>query len=68
MAQVGLKYPVYAKYAEAGGVVSYTDGDVIGKAISASLSWTQSPVDLRADDDVAETDYLYSNTVLSVWE
>lgn len=56
MAQVGLKYPVYAKYAEAGGVVSYTDGDVIGKAISASLSWTQNTVDLWADDGVAETD------------
>lgn len=38
MATIGLSKPYYAIYAEAGGVVSYSDGAVMGKATEANIS------------------------------
>jgi len=56
MAKLGLKYPVYAIATESGSSISYADGGVIAKAISANIAITTSDVKLFADDAVAESD------------
>ena len=56
MAKLGLKYPVYAIGTESGSSISYADGGVIAKAISANIAITTSDVKLFADDAVAESD------------
>jgi phi13 family phage major tail protein len=56
MKKVGLKYPVYALYSETTGSPVYTGGTVMGKAMSANLSWDKSDVELFADDALDETD------------
>ena len=50
MAKLGLKYPVYAIGTESGSSISYADGGVIAKAISANIAITTSDVKLFADD------------------
>lgn len=53
---VGLKYPVYAVYADNTGSVAYSGGAVMAKAISASLSWNKNSAKLYADDGLVAVD------------
>ena len=53
MAHIGMKRPVAGKLGEDG---TYSDGFVVGKAISFTGTPTNGDVELRADDEVAETD------------
>ena len=56
MKKVGLKYPVYALYDDSTGVVVYTGGAVMGKAMSANLAWNVGNVPLYADDALDDID------------
>ena len=53
MAEIGMQYPVWAEMVTES---TYGTGLVIGKAVSANLSWQKEDNELRADDAVAETD------------
>lgn len=62
MATIGLSKPYYAIYAEAGGVVSYSDGAVMGKATEANISIeTTEDNNLYGDNGLAETDRRFAN-------
>lgn len=53
MAVIGMQYPVWA---EADTESTYKTGMVMGKAVSANLSWQKEDNELYGDDAVAETD------------
>lgn len=56
MKKVGLKYPVFALYDDSTGIAKYTNGAVMGKAMSAAIAYTKSNVKIYADDAVDEMD------------
>lgn len=58
MAYTGLQYAVVAKIATetAGSAITYSTGKVLGKLISANLTWTRNDNPLYADDSIAEND------------
>lgn len=67
MARIGLLKPRIAKYADASGVVTYTDGQILGKAIEHDLTLNNSdPVILYADDGAAESVGGFSSGTLTV--
>lgn len=67
MATIGLSKPYYAIYAEAGGVVSYSDGAVMGKATEANISIeTTEDNNLYGDNGLAETDRCFANGTLTL--
>lgn len=67
MATIGLSKPYYAIYAEAGGVVSYSDGAVMGKATEANISIeTTEDNNLYGDNRLAETDRRFANGTLTL--
>lgn len=67
MATIGLSKPYYAIYAEAGGVVSYSDGAVMGKAKEANISIeTTEDNNLYGDNGLAETDRRFANGTLTL--
>ena len=67
MATIGLSKPYYAIYAEAGGVVSYSDGAVMGKATEANISIeTTEDNNLYGDNGLAETDCRFANGTLTL--
>lgn len=67
MATIGLSKPYYAIYAEAGGVVSYSDGAVMGKATEANISIETTEDDnLYGDNGLAETDRRFTNGSLTL--
>lgn len=67
MATIGLSKPYYAIYAEAGGVVSYSDGAVMGKATEANISIeTTEDNNLYGDNGLAETDHRFANGTLTL--
>lgn len=63
MAHIGMKYPVAAALTEADGTgeASYSNGFVVGKAISFTGTPSSANVALYADDGVAETDRSLQN-------
>ena len=67
MATIGLSKPYYAISAEAGGVVSYSDGAVMGKATEANISIeTTEDNNLYGDNGLAETDRRFANGTLTL--
>lgn len=67
MATIGLSKPYYAIYAEASGVVSYSDGAVMGKATEANISIeTTEDNNLYGDNGLAETDRRFANGTLTL--
>lgn len=67
MATIGLSKPYYAIYVEAGGVVSYSDGAVMGKATEANISIeTTEDNNLYGDNGLAETDRRFANGTLTL--
>lgn len=67
MATIGLSKPYYAIYAEAGGVVSYSGGAVMGKATEANISIeTTEDNNLYGDNGLAETDRRFANGTLTL--
>lgn len=67
MAGIGLRKPYIAKYVNTGGVVSYTSGQLLAKAIEFSAS-IDAPEDnnLYADDGIAESDRSFSSGSLEI--
>ena len=67
MAVVGVCKPYYAKYANNGGTVSYSDGGVMGKAVEVSADIeTADSNDLYADNAIAESEKTFSSGTLSL--
>lgn len=67
MATIGLSKPYYAIYAETGGVVSYSDGAVMGKATEANIAIeTTEDNNLYGDNGLAETDRRFTNGSLTL--
>ena len=67
MAVVGVCKPYYAKYANNGGTVSYSDGGIIGKAVEVSADIeTADSNDLYADNAIAESEKTFSSGTLSL--
>jgi len=58
MAKIGLRYPVFAPEASHvdGAAITYSAGSVIGRAISANLTWTRNSNDLYSDDTIEDSD------------
>ena len=67
MAGVGLSKCYAAKYAASGGVVSYSDGALIGKAVEFSTSIdTPDDNNLYADNAIAESDTSFAGGTLTI--
>ena len=67
MAVMGVGKPYYAKYANNGGTVSYSDGGIMGKAVEVSADIeTADSNDLYADNAIAESAKTFSSGTLSL--
>ena len=67
MARIGLLKPRIAKYAESSGTVTYSNGQILAKAISHDLTLDNSdPVILYADDGAAESIGGFSSGTLTI--
>lgn len=67
MAEIGMQYPVWAPLtSEANNTLTYGPGMVMGRAVSANLSWQKEDNELYGDDIVAETDNSITGYTLDV--
>lgn len=67
MATIGVSKPYYALYGNVGNQVSYSDGDVLGKATEVDVSIeTSEDNNLYADNGIAEADRAFSGGTLTV--
>lgn len=66
MAKIGLKYPVYAIYAENGTTVTYSSGAVLAKAISAKVNISTNDEKLYADDAICESDKSFASGTVTI--
>ena len=67
MARIGLLKPRIAKYAESSGTVTYSNGQILAKAIEHDLALENSePVILYADDGAAESIGGFSSGTLTI--
>lgn len=67
MARIGLIKPRIAKYAESSGTVTYSNGQILAKAIEHELTLENSdPVILYADDGAAESVGGFSSGTLTI--
>lgn len=67
MAEIGMQYPVWAEMTgESNNTPVYGAGMVMGKAVSANLSWQREDNELYGDDIVAETDNSVTGYTLDI--
>lgn len=66
MALIGLKYMAAAKAAYADGGVTFSEGMLIGKAISVDKSIDFNDVKLHADNELAESDNSFSKGTITI--
>lgn len=67
MAGIGLSKPYYAKYNAADGVVSYSDGGLMGKYTELNISLNEASSNtLYADNAPAETDNQFSGGTAAI--
>lgn len=67
MARIGLLKPRVAKYSASGTTVTYSDGQILSKAISHDLSLENTdPVKLFADDGACESVSGFSSGTLTI--
>lgn len=67
MAGIGLRKPFYSIYNNADGVVTYTGGGILAKAIEFSASIeTATDNNLYADDGIAESDRSFASGTISI--
>ena len=67
MASIGMQYPVWAELtSESNNTLTYDTGIVMGKAVSANLSWQKEDNEMYADDYVAETDNSITGYTLDI--
>lgn len=67
MARIGLAKPYYAKYAALNGVVTYSDGGLIGRAVEAQMELEDTEaIVLYADNVAAESVASFSTGTLTL--
>lgn len=67
MATVGLSKPYFALYENSGTAVTYSEGQVIGKAVELSMELEgQEPNALYADNSIAESASMFSGGTLTI--
>lgn len=67
MAKIGVSKPFYAIYSETNGVVTYSDGGVLGKATEVDVTInTSEDNNLYADNGIAETDRAFTDGSLTI--
>lgn len=66
MAAIGLKYPVFAILTENGSTPSYSNGAVLGKAITLNSKIETANAPLYADDGISEIDNSFLSGTISV--
>lgn len=67
MARIGLAKPYYAKYSESGGVVSYSNGAILARAVEAQIELEDTEaVVLYADNVAAESVASFSTGTLTL--
>lgn len=67
MARIGLAKPYYAKYANNNGVVTYSDGGLIGRAVEAQMELEDTEaIVLYADNVAAESVASFSTGTLTL--
>lgn len=66
MAKIGLKYPVYAIATESAGAVSYANGAVLAKAITAKIKIATNDEKLYGDDAICESDKSFSSGTVTI--
>lgn len=67
MAEIGMQYPVWAPLtSEANNTLTYGTGMVMGRSVSANLSWQKEDNELYGDDMIAETDNSITGYTLDV--
>lgn len=67
MAGIGLSKPYFAKYTEAAGVTSYSDGGLMGKAVSVDITInTAADNDVYADNAIAESERAFSDGTITL--
>lgn len=67
MARIGLAKPYYAKYSASNGVVTYSDGSVLGRAVEAQIELEDTEaVVLYADNVAAESVASFSTGTLTL--
>lgn len=67
MAKVGLSKPYYAKYSATAGVVTYSNGGVMGKAVNASIEPEDSDNEVfYADNGPAESAQVFNGGTLTL--
>lgn len=52
-----LKYPVCALYSDVTGTPTYSNGQVMAKAIDINVNWTKNSAEIYADGELVESDY-----------
>lgn len=66
MALIGLSKPYFAKYTNTAGVVSYSNGGSMGKAVSINIVTNTNDNHFYADNGIAETDRSFSSGSISI--
>lgn len=66
MAKVGLKYPVFAIATETTSAISYANGGVLAKAITAKVNINSNDEKLYADDAICESDASFSDGTVTI--
>ena len=67
MATIGVSKPMYAIYKETAGVVTYSGGGILAKAVEFSASIeSASDNNLYADNGIAESDKSFTGGTLSI--
>lgn len=66
MPVTGLSNFYYAKYANNGGTVTYSDGGSLGKATTVNIAVTTSSSKFYADNAVADVDRTFSSGTITV--
>lgn len=66
MATKGLKYPVYAQYDDSTGSVVYSNGAVLGQALTASAKYNAGDAKLYANDTLVESDKSFTGGTLTI--
>lgn len=67
MATIGLSKPMYAKYSAENGVVTYSDGGILARAVEFSTEIDDTEDNnLYADNGIAESDRSFAGGSLSI--
>lgn len=66
MAFIGLRYAVAAKATEADGAITYSNGFVVGKAVTAEIKVNSAGAKQYGDDAIAESENSFTDGTVDV--